>query len=419
MTTDNRTSLIHKNILASALMKAVSGLSILLMVPLSVRMLGVHDSGVWLTLSSLLVWFDMIDVGLGNGLRNAVAVCVARGDHDGVRRAVSSVMVMLGAIILPVIVLLLLLVGDNDMYFAMIIAVGPTFVLRCVGNMYMGLQLPAVNNVIVGVGQVLSLVVMGAAYWMGSRSLFVVACINTAVPLLVWIVASAYTFWMRYPEYRPSLSMFDMSVSRRLLSTGLQFFAIQLCSVVLFFSVNLIISHMFSPSQVTVYQSAYRYLYMLFVACQVVIMPFWNASTDAYARGDIQWIRQASHRLNLMLVGVAVIFCVMVACAPVVYHFWIGDEVVVPQSLTASMALYLFVLIVSQRYSFFLNGIGELRIQMVFIMIAAAAFLPLVWVADMFCHSVITLVLVMTLVNVPGLIANVWKFNSIVKAPEV
>lgn len=400
-------------------MKGVSGVSILLMVPLSVSMLGLHDSGVWLTLSSLLVWFDMIDIGLGNGLRNAVAQCVAQSDHVGVRKAVSSVMVMLSVIILPILLILALVATFFDAYtdilLVMIIAVGPTFVLRCVGNMYMGLQLPAVNNVIVGMGQVLSLAVMAVAYLLGSRSLLVVACINTAVPLLVWIVASLHTFGVRYPEYRPSVRMFDMGISRRLVSTGLQFFAIQLSGVVLFFSVNLIISHLFSPEQVTVYQSAYRYLYMLFVACQVVIMPFWNASTDAYTRGDLEWIRRASHRLNLMLVGVAVVFTVMVACAPVVYHYWIGDEIVVPQSLTASMALYLFVLIVSQRYSYFLNGIGVLRIQMVCIMIAAVAFLPMVWVADMISHSVTTLVLVMTLVNVPGLIANVWKFNSIVK----
>ena len=51
-----RTGLIKKNILASFFVKGWLIVVQLLMVPLTLHCLGVYENGIWLTISSMLVW---------------------------------------------------------------------------------------------------------------------------------------------------------------------------------------------------------------------------------------------------------------------------------------------------------------------------------------------------------------------------
>ena len=53
-----RSLLIVKNIIASFFVKGWSAVIVLLMVPLTLKMLGAYSNGVWLTISGILIWID-------------------------------------------------------------------------------------------------------------------------------------------------------------------------------------------------------------------------------------------------------------------------------------------------------------------------------------------------------------------------
>ena len=91
----SRSKLLVKNVMASFAVKGWSALIVLLMVPLTLKMLGVYLNGAWLAISGVLVWIDLMDIGLGNGLRNAVAEYIAHDDTYKVKEAVSSTFFML------------------------------------------------------------------------------------------------------------------------------------------------------------------------------------------------------------------------------------------------------------------------------------------------------------------------------------
>ena len=427
---NQRTLLILKNIVASAVVKGWSALVVLLMVPLTLKMLGAYSNGVWLTISGILIWIDFMDIGLGNGLRNTVAKFVALGDIKKVRMAVSSTFFILTLIIIPLLLLFCTFIQLTDIYS--LLGVDPTvvpqldviltvaltltsitFILKAIGNLYMGLQLPAVSNLIMCLGQTLALAVTFMAYMLGCRSLMYVVFINTLSPLIVWSIFYPYTFTFRYPQYRPSLGHIDKQMSRQLCSQGVKFFVLQIFSVVLFASVNVIISKLFSPSEVTPYQIAYRYFSLVLVAFNIIAMPFWNATTDAYSRGDMTWIRNASRKLDIVVMVSLAILVVMVLLSGFVYDIWIGDEVKIPVKLSAAMAAYIFVLVVSLRYSYILNGVNALRIQLIFTIIATVAFVPLSWYAGNTFRDVTSIVWVMCVINVPGMLANAWKYYQI------
>ena len=426
-----RSSLLQKNILASFIIKGWSAVIVLLMVPATLHCLGEYKNGIWLTISSLLLWIDNMDIGLGNGLRNKIAEYMAHGERERTRSLVSSTFAMLSCIIIPVMLVLLLLIAVGDPYqvfnaaptkvshldqvlMVTVILVCTSFVFKLIGNFYMGLQLPAVSNLLIALGQTLALIGTYIVLWSGSHSLMLIALVNTVSPLLVYLLAYPYTFFYKYPHLRPSFRLIDFKEAKAVINMGVQFFIMQISSVVLFMTSNILISNLFSPEMVTPYQITYRYFSILLVVFTVICMPFWNATTDAYQRNDMEWIRQAASKLRLMTIGILLCLIVMVALSDIVYAIWIDRQTVIDIRMSIVMAAYIFILIYSMRYSYFINGIGTLRLQLIFTATAAIVFIPLAYLATWWTHDIIWFMVVMCLVNIPGLIVNRIQFYKLI-----
>jgi O-antigen/teichoic acid export membrane protein len=423
--------LLQKNILASFLIKGWSALIVLLLVPATLNCLGEYKNGIWLTISSLLLWIDNMDIGLGNGLRNKIAEYMAHGEHERTRSLISSTFAMLTCIIIPVLLILLLLIAISDPYavfnadpskvdqldqvlMVTVTLVCTSFIFKLIGNFYMGMQLPAVSNLLIALGQTLVLIGTYIVLYSGSHSMMLIALVNTGAPLFVYLLAYPYTFFYKYPHLRPSFKLINFKEARAVINMGVQFFIMQISGVILFMTSNLLISKLFTPALVTPYQITYRYFSILLVAFTVICMPFWNATTDAYERGDIQWIRNATRKLRLMIIGIMACMVLMVILSPWVYSIWIGDSITIDIRMSIVMATYIFILIYSMRYSYFINGIGKLRLQLIFTTAAAVIFVPLAYLTTQYTHSIIWFMIVMCLVNIPGLIVNRIQFSKLI-----
>ena len=426
-----RSSLLKKNIFASFVIKGWSAVIVLLLVPATLHCLGEYKNGIWLTISSLLLWIDNMDIGLGNGLRNKIAEYMAHDEFERTRSLISSTFAMLTCIIIPVLFILLILIAIGDPYLAFnatpskvanldkvlmvtVILVCTSFIFKLIGNFYMGMQLPAVSNLLIAMGQTLSLIGTYIVLWSGSHSLMHIALVNTVSPLIVYLLAFPYTFFYRYPHLRPSFKLIDFKEAKAVVNMGVQFFIMQISGVILFMTSNLLISNLFTPALVTPYQITYRYFSIMLVAFTVICMPFWNATTDAYERGDMQWIRNATQRLRLITIGILVCLIVMIMLSDIVYAIWIDRQTVIDNRMSIVMAAYIFILIYSMRYSYFINGIGKLRLQLICTTAAAVLFIPLAYLTTQWTHSIIWFMIVMCLVNIPGLIVNRIQFYKLI-----
>lgn len=428
---DQRTSLIRKNVIASFAIKGWSVLVQLALVPLTLACLGVYENGVWLTVSSVLLWIDNLDIGLGNGLRNKLAAAIAHNDNEEARKMVSSTFAMLVAIIVPILAVLLAFEACTDNYalfnvnrsaverldtvlVVSTILVCGTFVLKFIGNFYMGLQLPAVNNLLVTSGNTLALLGTLLIYLSGIHSLLLIAIANTAAPFIVYLCCYPITFGGKYKHLRPSLHYVSWSTAKSLFSIGFRFFILQISGVVLFFSSNIIISRLFSPSMVTPYQIAHRYFMVAMLLFTIVCVPYWSATTDAYERKDFAWIERANRTLNRFVLLVFVLIAMMTVSSPWIYGIWIGQKTTVPFAMTVLVGLYEFVLIVSTRYSFVLNGIGVLALQLIMTIIAAVIYIPIAIFVGKQTTDINWLLVVMCAVNLPGLVVNYLQYHKII-----
>ena len=427
----HRSSRLKKNILASFVIKVWSAGIVFLMVPVTLNCLGEYNNGVWLTISSIMLWIDNMDIGLGNGLRNKLAVYIAHNETQRARILVSSTFAMLTYIIIPTMIALLIFITISDNYqllniepsmvgdfdqvlMVMVIFLCTTFIFKLTGNFYMGLQLPAVNNLLIAFGQTLAFIGTYLVYISGSHSLLYIAIVNTASPLLVYLLAFSYTFWYKFPHLRPAISLINLQEAKAVVNVGIQFFIMQISGIILFTTSNILISKFFSPALVTPYQITYRYFSIMLVAFTVICMPYWNATTDAYERGDIKWIRHATKNLRIMTICIAACLVIMVAFSDMVYGLWIGNNIRIDIKISIAVATYIFILIYSMRYSYFINGIGTLRLQLIFTTTAAILFIPLAYYTTRWFHDVISFLAVMCIVNIPGLIVNRIQFYKLI-----
>ena len=98
--TNSRSSMLHKNILFSGVLKAIGLITSLVIVPVTINYLNDEVYGVWMTITSVLYWITTFDIGLGNGMRNYLTEALSKGDTALGRSYLSTTLILLSLIAL-------------------------------------------------------------------------------------------------------------------------------------------------------------------------------------------------------------------------------------------------------------------------------------------------------------------------------
>lgn len=378
---DKRNSNLRNNILLSAAMKATGMLTSFLIVPVTLHYLDNEIYGIWMTITSILMWFSFFDVGLGNGMRNYMTQAISANDYKTARAYLSTTLCVLTfiSIVLGLLCIPCLSLDFNKIFNtyalpntvlqkALIIAVLFTlvnFVVKNIGFVFIALQKYGLNDVLTTAGNVLGLIIVFILTKTTQGNLLYVVTAFTLSPVLVYLIATIPIFH-KYKQLRPSWRYYDKSLLKNIVGKGLGFFAIQITScLVIFGGSNVIISHFCGPTSVTVYNIAYKLFNLLAIAYTVIISPMWNAYTDAQVRGDFTWIR-ATFNKALKLWGLSVIggVLLLVICNTF-YKIWVGSSVTVPIQISAAVLLYISAFNFNNCVTYLLNGLNKITVQII------------------------------------------------------
>jgi O-antigen/teichoic acid export membrane protein len=390
----SRSQNIKKNVLLSFLIKGGSIIVTFLLVPLTLGYLGARDYGIWLTMSSVIAWFGFFDIGLGNGLRNRFAEALAVGDKALARVYVSTTYFGLAGIFG---ILWLLFVGASfflnwniifnisenktDNLQLLVVYVFTLFILRFILRLIAIIitadQKPALSNTFDPLSNVISLIIIYVLTITTQGSLMYLAMAVTFSPVFVLLVASLYFFSHRYKEYRPSIKYFRLDQLKDLTGLGFQFFIIQIAVLVIFSTDNMIITQVIGPEAVTPYNIAFKYLNSIAMVFAIILNPLWSAYTQAYTVNDIPWIKQITRQLVKIWLGVAALVVIMILISGYFYHFWIGDKVVIPITITIFMGIFILISTWNNIFVYFINGTGKIRFQLYSSIVVALLNIPL------------------------------------------
>ncbi len=392
--TGSRTEKAKKNIIVLFIIHFFNFLAIMAIVPVTIKYLGENQYGVWLTLSSVFMWLGNLDFGIGNGLRNKLAESFAKEDFQSARKYLSTAYAVFAigifsSLLIYMIVhpflnwVFILNAGSYDVKslnnFVLIVFVffAFQFLLRLLTSLINADQKPALNGFITLCINTLTLAVVIILYLVSKSSLYVYGIAISLIPFFVLLVASYILFKTRYRHIAPSFKHIDWKSSRNLVTLGMQFFVIQVSALVVFATDNLIITHLYEPSQVTIYNIAHKYFFFVTLVFNVFLAPFWSAFTDAFVKNDFGWIKQVVKRLVQVWALLSVAVIVMIFISDFVYRIWIGSEIKIPFPLSVGMGIFMIVSNWNNIFAFFLNGVGKIRLQFYYSIVTALINIPL------------------------------------------
>lgn len=372
---------IKKNILESILIKGGSVMISLIMVPLTINYINPSRYGIWLTISSIVGWVSFFDIGLTQGLRNKFAGAKARGDDEQAQIYVSTTYALLGIVFLSVWLIFLLIhpfldwvtiLGvPQDMHaeVSTLVVIVFTyfciqFVLRIITTILIADQNPSKAALIDLCGQLLSVMFIFLLIKTTEGSLTRLGIALCLSPLLILTAANIFLFKGVYQKYRPMFKKVKLSYTKDLLNLGVFFFVIQIAFIIQYQSANIIIAQNFGTTDVVSYNVVYKYFGILEMITIIFVAPFWSASTEAFFKGEISWIRSSVKKYNSLSILLMEASIVMLFLASYVYDFWLGKGTIhIDFQLSFWGFLFFNVVIFSNVYVAFLNGISALRLQ--------------------------------------------------------
>ena len=370
-----------KNIIASFVIRGFSIAISLIVVPLTIDYINPSRYGIWLTLSSIVAWFSFFDIGLSQGLRNKFAEAKAKGDDELARVYVSTTYAILGIIFF--IVWLIFLIVNQFLNWAQILNISENmqsevsilavivftyfclqFVFSIITTLILANQEPAKSSLIDILGQVVSFVFIIILVKTTEGSLIKLAIALCVSPLLVLIGANLFFFNGIFKKYRPSISKIKFPYAKGLFNLGVIFFIIQVAGIIQYQTANIIIAQNFSTSDVTSYNIVFKYFGILNMVFIIFLTPFWSASTEAYLKNDIQWIKNGIKKYNQLNILLFIVGCFMLIFSDTLYRLWLGEgKVNIGFYLSLWGFLYFSLTMFAGKYVYFLNGINALRIQ--------------------------------------------------------
>ena len=393
---DKRGVLIKKNILASLFIKGASIFVSLLYVPITLNYLNPTRYGIWMTLTSIVAWIGIFDIGLGNGLRNKLTESLAIGDKVNAQKYVSTAYAMLSLIV--IIVLLIFYAFNNWIDWTLILNTskdyedelksltllvvtlfGAKFVLNIITTIFTSDQLPAIGGLIELICNALGLLLIWAITQTKYNSLLSFGWATMLTPVIVYLIVSLLFFNGKYNYLKPSFKSIRVTNAKGLTGLGIQFFFIQIAVLIIFQTSNILIAQFFEPAEVTPYNIVFKYFSVLIMLWGILMTPLWSAFTKALAENDINWMRKTILKLNKLMTITVFVIVVLSLIANYVILKWTAGQVNVQPLMIWIFALYTLISIWNNIYSFFLNGINKTRIQIYTSIVAAIIHIPIAY----------------------------------------
>lgn len=321
--------------------------------PLTIRYLGPLQYGIWVTISTTVVMLAVMDLGVANTLTNMISRAYALNDRAAAQRSyatafwvsmsISVVLGMTGLLIWPRISWgSLFHLQDaaliREVSLCVAIALGfflLSLPLNLVNRVLSGYQQTQITNYFNLLSNALSLAAILAVIRLhGSLVMLMLfysgSLLLGSVALNLWVNLWDRKWIMPSPRFIRRTEISD------LMSSGMSFFILQLAGIVVFNSDNLIITHYLGAADVTPYSVTWRLAGYAAVLQTAVLPSLWPAYSEAYARGDYDWVRVMFWNTVRVAIGaVTLAVVVLIFCGQWLIRWYAG-----PSAVPSALLLY-------------------------------------------------------------------------------
>jgi len=365
---------------ASYIAKALTVLTGFVSVPLTINYLGAERYGVWLTISSLLMWVALTDFGLtGNALVNVLSEATGNEDREKARDYVASAFWALVAIALLVGMAFAVaftvipwrtvfrvsdatstqeLARTGALVMALFIINLPLSLVRSLYNAHQDGYLANLWGIAGGIASLLGLFIVTRFH--GGLPELVIAI--SGLPVFV-LFANVYdAFVRRYPWLAPAPSAVRWSCIRHLLKLGGRYMIMQLAALGIYQSQAMIITQMIGPAQVVIFVVTYKIVALPLDLAYMGTAPFVSAFGEAKARHDWKWIKSCYKNATFASIALGVpLGAALALLAKPLILVWAGPAAVPDLSLVLWLFLYTAIGVCLMMAGQLLSGVQRLE----------------------------------------------------------
>lgn len=374
--------------------KGIGILTALISVPLTIDYLGIERYGLWMTISSLIALLGFADLGIGNGLLNAVAEADGKDDRDAACRYVSSAFFILFGIAIFLLALLIsvysfipwqrvynvtsdLAARESGPATALLIAI---FIINMplgiVQRVQMGYQEGVRNHLWAIAGALAGFIGLLVVVHLKAGLQWLVLAVSGG-PLLVMFMNWFREFSWLKPWLFPNWSVVDWEAGSKIVSTGIFFLILQIFAIIGNSSDNIVIAQVLGASAVSSYAVTQK-LFSITLITQFFILPLWPAFGEAMSRNDTAWaLRTLNRSLILSLVLGAVTAFPLLIFGKQIIAWWAGTALIPSTMMLIGFALWVLLAGYGGSMSSFMNSGSLLGKQTIFYSAASIASLIL------------------------------------------
>ena len=392
---DEKTILIVRNAFQGFFFKGISIFCSFLIVPLLLSILGSKDYGIWITISSFVSWFNIFNLGIGNGLRNTVARFIALNKYYDASKATSSAYAIVFFIAFSIGFIFIFfayfiefynLFNLESSYKDSINLVVPILfigfliklILNLISSLLYSIQKSSLVELLIAIQ---SSAVLVSVFFLGrvENSLLSTAIIYSLIPVLILLLAHFICFSSILSKIKLSLKNIDIVNGIGLLKKGAHFFIIQISALILYSTDNYLIAVFSNVENVTLYSICFKYFSVISLIWGLILAPYWSMVTKAIAEKEFTWVSTFTRKLVYQAFLLSFFAFCMLLLSDVVFGFWVKD-ILVPNELKITMFFYVVVATFSAIYGNAINGFGKLKILMYLSFVLALVNIPLSYV---------------------------------------
>jgi O-antigen/teichoic acid export membrane protein len=410
---------------ASYMGKFGAGIVVLATVPMARATLDAEVFGVWMMLTALLGFFTFADLGIGNGVLNAVTRARATGDPVALSRALGSGYVCTLASGL----LLLLLWGAWLALSASPVSLAGRISAANVAEIQAALDTFAILIAVNISAALVQKAQLGSqqGHWLGVTQFASSLAALVAVPLILHEKGPLYALilgtlgtqtlgnlvstalWLRRNRIFEGARLRDIvdgPTLRGQLHVGGQFFALQLAVAFAFQSDAIVITQRLGQAIYGDFAVMQRLFLFVSMLLNSALIGLWPAFGDAMARKDTEWAKRVLARRLIFAGSFASLASVtlMLASGWITSH-WLKTSFAPPVSLCVVLGVWTIIDAMGSVAGTFMNGANLVRIQVVVALIMASAAFALKWSLVPILGptgSVLATILAYCAISVPG-----------------
>ena len=368
----------NKNLILNYIFKLTSIVLGFVSTRLILGYLGTTLYGLWVTIASVISWMNSGDLGIGNGLRNELAAAYAKNDKERQYKLIDAAFSSMIKVACFLLVLILVIseflfrtnILDHNVRAAMYI----TAIFFCVNlilgvsqSVALGYQKSWMSSLIILLIQVFliaGVLVLDALKVSANLEIYaVINGISTTFPNVLLIIY-LQKCGIKFNVVKGFQS--EKEIVCAITRVGLSFFGIQICSVILYSTDNVIINRILNSEMVSKYEVITKVYNAGNSVFSILLIALWSAVTYHLAQGDTKWIVNKIKQLLVVWFG----FCAGVLLVSIMFNrivtVWLGSNFFYYEpSIVLLFAIFCMASSYCAIFANVLNGMGRTKLQLV------------------------------------------------------